>query len=97
MQNRTTQDKQKTNYIYKLYRVKSKVGKVTTVSLDPHLVVRAIRAVGSDQKVSELVRAAAAEWDESDSEIRSRSRFVQRRLLDHLANCNSQASQTQAA
>lgn len=97
VQTQTSEKPHKTNYMYKLYRVRSKVGKVTTVSLDPHLVIRAIRAIGSDKQVGDLVRAAAAEWDESNTEIRSRSRFVQRRLLDYVANTTGRDGAAQQA
>lgn len=55
--------KSATTYYYKLFRVKRKDGRVTTVSVDPVLVTRACQLMGTLDKVSKLVREAAVEYD----------------------------------
>ena len=55
----------KTTYYYKLFRVKRKDGRVTTVSMDPILVTRACQVMGGLRNVGKLVREAAFAYDES--------------------------------
>lgn len=70
----------KTEYTYKLFRVKRRDGRSTTVSVDPVLVSVAIRAVGDARSVARLVRRASLRYDEAKEDC-SRSRFVQRELV----------------
>lgn len=63
MQNSTTQ-KPKTSYFYKLFRVKRKDGRVTTVSIDPVLVTTACRNMpGGLREVGRFVREEALAFE----------------------------------
>jgi hypothetical protein len=75
-----TQVKQKTEYTYKLFRVKDQDGRSTTVSVDPVLVVAASKALGDSSTVAGLIREASLRYNKADENC-SRSRFVQRQLL----------------
>lgn len=78
-----TQVKQKTEYTYKLFRVKNQDGRNTTVSVDPVLVSAAIKALGDSSTVAWLIREASLRYNKA-AEKCSRSRFVQRQLLAHI-------------
>lgn len=64
----------KTSYFYKLFRVKRKDGRVTTVSMNPVLVTHACRVMGGIKPVSQVVRNAAKVYE--DGQARSCSFFV---------------------
>lgn len=78
-----TQVKKKTEYTYKLFRVKHQDGKSTTVSVDPVLVTAAIKALGDQKEVARLVREASLRYNKAEDNC-SRSRFVQRQLMSHI-------------
>jgi hypothetical protein len=78
-----TQVKKKTEYTYKLFRVKHQDGKSTTVSVDPVLVTAAIKAIGDQKAVAQLVREASLRYNKAEDNC-SRSRFVQRQLMEHI-------------
>jgi hypothetical protein len=78
-----TQAKQKTEYTYKLFRVKNQDGWSTTVSVDPVLVAAAIKALGDNSAVARLIHEASLRYNKADANC-SRSRFVQRQLLSHI-------------
>jgi len=69
-------------YIYKRFRVKrASDGGSTTVSVDPVLVVNAVKALGSLATVSRIVREAASTYDESaPGAAKNRSAHVTRTL-----------------
>jgi hypothetical protein len=71
----------KSTYYYKLFRVKRSDGRVTTVSVDPVLVTRAVQVLGGLRPVGALVRKAALEYAKTP-EFCACSRFVQRQLQD---------------
>lgn len=75
-----TQPKRKTTYTYKLFRVKGRDGRSTTVSVDPILVIAAIKALGDSRTVGQRVREASLRYSRADESC-SRSRFVGRQLL----------------
>ena len=79
-----SQVKKKTEYTYKLFRVKKHPdGQSTTVSVDPVLVTAAIKALGDQKVVAQLVRDASLRYDKATDNC-SRSRFVQRQLMTHI-------------
>lgn len=78
-----TQVKQKTEYTYKLFRVKNQDGRSTTVSVDPVLVSAAIKALGDSSTVAWLIREASLRYNKAEEGC-NRSRFVQRQLLVHI-------------
>lgn len=78
-----TQGKQKTEYTYKLFRVKNQDGRTTTVSVDPVLVSAAIETLGDSSTVRRLIREANLRYSKAEENC-SRSRFVQRQLLMHM-------------
>lgn len=55
--------KSKSNYYYKLFRVKRSNGRVTTVSMDPVLVTRACQVMGGLRSVGKLVRETALTYE----------------------------------
>ena len=59
-----TAKKPKATYYYKLFRVKRKDGRVTTVSVDPILVTRACQVMGGLSSVGKLVRDAAFSFED---------------------------------
>lgn len=71
---------QATTYYYKLFRVRRADGSVTTVSVDPVLVTKAMQVLGGPKQVGALVRELASQYVKSDS-VRSCSRFVGRGIL----------------
>lgn len=75
----TTENKpQKTQYYYKLFRVRRGDGRVTTVSVDPALVAVACRSMGSLKAVSNHVRQAALTYE--DGTGKNCSNFVSNSL-----------------
>lgn len=86
----------KTTYYYKLYRVKRKHGKVTTVSLDPALVMKACQVLGGPLLVGKLVREAAFAFEETEQQ-RCCSHFVQQTVKTEIAKRMHQAAQPVAA
>lgn len=79
-----TQAKKKTTYTYKLFRVKHKDGKSTTVSVDPVLVTAAIKVLGDTKEVGRLVREASLQYAKETDKC-SRSRYVSRQLMERIA------------
>lgn len=77
----STNDK---TYYYKLFRVKRKDGRVTTVSVDPVLVTKACQVIGSLREVGKIVREAAYEYEKTP-EVSSCSRYVSRQLMEVVA------------
>ena len=61
---------------------------ITTISLDPELVEKATRVLGSEQKAREVAQAAALEYVEGKSAARTRSNFAAR-ALQRLVNTPS--------
>lgn len=78
-----TQLKRKTTYTYKLFRVKNRDGKSTTVSVDPIVVAAAIKVLGDRKTVGQCIREASLHYSKGDDGC-SRSRFVHRQLLAHI-------------
>ncbi|MBC8738477.1 hypothetical protein F6X40_17010 [Paraburkholderia sp. UCT31] len=72
--------KKKTEYCYKLYRVKRDDGKSTTVSMDPVLVMRATATLGDDKAVGKVVREASLRYTKSTAKT-NRSAFCSAQLL----------------
>ncbi len=62
--NATKSAKPKTTYYYKLFRVKRADGRVTTVSMDPILAMKACQAMGGLKPVGKLVREAALSYED---------------------------------
>ena len=67
-------------YVYKRFRVRRADGGSTTVSVDPTLVIRACRILGSLSTVSRVVREAASTYNEAESPARNRSEHAARTL-----------------
>lgn len=76
---------EKTTYIYKLFRVKRADGRITTVSVDPALFMKACHAMGGIKPVATRVRQAALEYEEGGL-VRSCSGYVQAQLRAIIAN-----------
>lgn len=74
----------KTVYTYKLFRVKHRDGKSTTVSVDPVLVTEAVKVLGDSKAVGKLVREASLRYIKEIDQC-SRSRYVTRQLMDFIA------------
>lgn len=74
------QKKQKASYYYKLFRVKRSDGRVTTVSLDPALAVRACQYMGGLKAVGKIIREAAMDYE--DDKYKSCSGFVAQQLRE---------------
>lgn len=75
-----TSTKPKTSYYYKLFRVKRSDGRVTTVSVDPVLAMRAAQAMGDVKVVGKVVREAALAYQ--DGMGKNCSNFVSAQLRD---------------
>lgn len=73
-----TTKKAKATYYYKLFRVKRSDGRVTTVSVDPVLAMRACQAMGGLKPVGKLVREAAMSYQ--DGTYKNCSSFVSLQL-----------------
>lgn len=78
----TASKKPKTSYFYKLFRVKRSDGRVTTVSVDPALAMRACQAMGGLKPVGKLVREAARAYE--DGTYKSCSGYVTLQLKEAL-------------
>jgi hypothetical protein len=76
---------EKTTYIYKLFRVKRSDGRVTTVSVDPALFMKACHAMGGMKPVATRVRQAALEYQEGGV-VKSCSGYVQAQLRTIVSN-----------
>jgi hypothetical protein len=74
----------KTTYYYKLFRVKRNDGRVTTVSVNPELVIRACQVLGDGDVVKKFVRSAAYEYNTGMGEARSCSGYVSSQLRKEL-------------
>ena len=61
---------------------------ITTISLNPGLVEKAARVLGSERKAREVAQAAALEYVEGKSPARTRSNFAAR-ALQRLVNTPS--------
>lgn len=96
------QARPKTTYYYKLFRVKRKDGRVTTVSTDLLLLARACRSIpGGLASVSRLARESAFRYE--DGMAKSCSAFVRQEIMkviesqgQHSAQRQTQASQALA-
>jgi hypothetical protein len=71
------------DYTYKLFRVKHRDGKSTTVSVDPVLVTTAVTVFGDKKRVGEIVRESSLLYDKATDKC-SRSRYVTRALTEAL-------------
>ena len=76
---------EKTTYIYKLFRVKRSDGRVTTVSVDPALFMKACHAMNGMKPVAARVRQAALEYQEGGA-VKSCSGYVQAQLRAIVSN-----------
>lgn len=74
--------KEKVTYCYKLFRVKRADGRVTTVSMDPGLAIRAANAIGGFPSVGRLVRKVALQYE--DGTFSSCSGFVSHKVRQEL-------------
>src|SRR5688572_27404656 len=72
-------------YIYKRFRVRRADGVSTTVSVDPTLVIRACKKLGSLSAVSQVVRKTALTYEEGKAAAKNRSMHVARSLEALLA------------
>jgi len=75
--------KDKVTYCYKLFRVKRSDGRVTTISMDPVLAIRAASAMGGFGTVGKLVRQAALRYE--DGTHGSCSGYVSQQVREALA------------
>ena len=66
----------KSNYFYKLYRVKGSHGKVTTVSVDAFVALELCKLKKDPKIVSRLAREAAPKWERADGTAPNRSVYV---------------------
>lgn len=82
--------KEKVTYCYKLFRVKRADGRVTTVSMDPVLAIRAANAIGGFGSVGKLVRQAALQYE--DGTFSSCSGFVAQRVKQELERAQKERS-----
>jgi hypothetical protein len=85
----------KTNYFYKLFRVKRSDGRVTTVSVDPVLVTRACQVMGGLKPVAKLVREAAYAYEPSVGE-KTCSGYCQNQIRAIVSNRVPRAVEQQA-
>jgi hypothetical protein len=69
---------EKPQYFYRLVRVSRADGTATTVSMDPVLVTKACRVLGSFKDVNKLIRDAAGRYEKALHG--SRSKFVSEQL-----------------
>lgn len=86
----------KTTYYYKLFRVKRNDGRVTTVSVNPELVIRACQVLGNDDVVKKFVRSAAYEYNRGMDDARSCSGYVSSQLRKELEARQARAVQPAA-
>jgi uncharacterized protein (UPF0128 family) len=71
-------------YMYKLFRVRTREGKSTTVSVDPRIVRKALWSLAGGREVAHLVREISLAFDKTKHN-ESRSLHVRRCLLDAIA------------
>lgn len=90
----TQEQKPKATYYYKLFRVKRKDGRVTTVSMNIGLVTQACRTIGNLDLVGKIVRAAALEYE--DGTYKNCSGFVANQLKAEVLKKKQSASQMAA-
>jgi hypothetical protein len=86
-----TDKSEKTSYIYKLFRVKRSDGRITTVSMDPALVMQAVRALGDVKPVAKHVRKAAYEYVDGEG-AKNCSAHVQAQLLSVVASIRNRSA-----
>lgn len=94
----STTKKPKAAYYYKLFRVKRADGRVTTVSVDPALAMRACQAMGGLKPVGKVVREAALAYE--DGMHKNCSGFVSKQLeaaVSQAVTANKEARQTAQA
>ncbi len=70
----------KKQYRYVRVRLCMEDGTITTISLNPTLVERATKVLGSEAKVREIAHNAAMEYVEGKSPARTRSNYAARAL-----------------
>ena len=70
----------KRKYKYVRIRLCMPGNAITTISLNPELVEKATRVLGSERKAREVAQAAALEYIEGKSPARTRSNFAARAL-----------------
>lgn len=87
--------KPKTTYYYKLFRVKRKDGRVTTVSVDPILVTRACQLMGGLPSVGKVVREAAYRFE--PEMYKNCSGYVSQQLREELQRAAAERRQAVAA
>ncbi|MGC8518955.1 MAG: hypothetical protein ACP5P4_10575 [Steroidobacteraceae bacterium] len=68
-------------YDYVRVRVCLDGKRMTTISLDPDLMARAAKVLGSDEKARNFAQAAAMQYVEGQSPARTRSSFASRALM----------------
>ncbi len=91
-----TAKKAKATYYYKLFRVKRADGRVTTVSVDPSLAMRACQSMGGLKPVGKLVREAALSYE--DGTYKNCSSFVSMQLKQAMDDAvRGRAQSTQAS
>lgn len=71
-------------YMYKLFRVRTREGKSTTVSVDTRIVRKALWSLAGGREVAHLVRETSLTFDKTQHN-ESRSLHVRRCLLDAIA------------
>lgn len=91
----TAQSKPKATYYYKLFRVKRKDGRVTTVSMDPILVTRACQVMGGLRSVGKLVREAAFTYE--DGMYKNCSGYVAEQLRQAMVKAAAERAALRAA
>lgn len=92
MSNENATKMPKTAYYYKLFRVKRSDGRVTTVSVDPALAMRACQAMGGLKPVGKLVREAALTYEEGMH--KNCSGFVSKQLEAAMTDALAAAKQS---
>lgn len=75
----------KSGKVYELFRVKRNNGKVTTVSVDPILVIKASQLMRDPKAVGQLVREAAKNFEKTEVN-RSCSGYVTQTLREAIAH-----------
>jgi len=91
----STQEKPKATYYYKLFRVKRKDGRVTTVSMDPILVTRACQVMGGLRSVSKLVRDVALAYE--DGMYKNCSGYVAEQVRQAMVKAHAERTALKAA
>lgn len=91
----SNQEKPKATYYYKLFRVKRKDGRVTTVSMDPILVTRACQVMGGLRTVSKLVRDTALAYE--DGMYKNCSSYVSEQVRQAMVIATAERNAQKAA